>query len=160
MPIKPENRHRYPADWPAIRARILARAGNACEKCKAPNRTRIARGAGPEELARFDVGTKRCTANCGPHRADPRSEAEQMLLCGDCLTIERKDMRDQECKHGVRAPHECTACVWETPDLAIWIRRIHDLADDAHTQDDGHCFALSEIVAMCRAAMVAQQASA
>lgn len=116
--------------------------------------------ADPEELARFDVSTKRCTANCGPHRADPRSKVERILLCDDCLTIERKDMSEQECKHGVRAPHECSACVWETPDLAIWIQRIHDLADDAHTKDDGHCFALSEIVAMCRAAMVAQQAAA
>lgn len=31
MPIKPENRHRYPADWLAIRDRILARAGHRCE---------------------------------------------------------------------------------------------------------------------------------
>ena len=31
MPIKPENRHRYPADWPAVRERILKRAGNRCE---------------------------------------------------------------------------------------------------------------------------------
>lgn len=31
MPIKPENKARYPADWPAIRAAILQRAGNRCE---------------------------------------------------------------------------------------------------------------------------------
>ena len=31
MPIKAENRKRYPADWKAIRQRILARAGNRCE---------------------------------------------------------------------------------------------------------------------------------
>lgn len=43
MPIKPENRHRYPADWPAIRARILDRAGHCCEgspvypECRAAN---------------------------------------------------------------------------------------------------------------------------
>lgn len=33
MPIKPENKERYPKDWPAIRARILQRAGNRCEQC-------------------------------------------------------------------------------------------------------------------------------
>ncbi|MEK9755089.1 MAG: hypothetical protein VW338_18000, partial [Rhodospirillaceae bacterium] len=33
MPIRPENRNRYPADWPEIRARILRRAGNRCEAC-------------------------------------------------------------------------------------------------------------------------------
>lgn len=48
MPIKPENRHRYPSDWPQIRARILDRAGHCCEKCKAKNRTRIARGGGDD----------------------------------------------------------------------------------------------------------------
>lgn len=31
MPIRPENRARYPANWPAIRATILERAGNRCE---------------------------------------------------------------------------------------------------------------------------------
>lgn len=31
MPIKPENRHRYPPDWPAIRTSILRRAGYRCE---------------------------------------------------------------------------------------------------------------------------------
>jgi len=34
MPI---NYHDYPANWREIRARILARAGNRCEKCGAAN---------------------------------------------------------------------------------------------------------------------------
>ena len=33
MPIKPENRKRYPANWKQIRAEILKRAGNRCERC-------------------------------------------------------------------------------------------------------------------------------
>lgn len=43
MPIKAENKARYPKDWPAIRARILARAGNCCDgspdypDCRRPN---------------------------------------------------------------------------------------------------------------------------
>ena len=48
MPIKPENRSRYPAEWKQIRERILDRAGHCCEKCKAPNRQRIARGGGDD----------------------------------------------------------------------------------------------------------------
>lgn len=36
-PIRPENRDRYPADWPAIRTRILARAHHRCEWCGKPN---------------------------------------------------------------------------------------------------------------------------
>ena len=31
MPIKPENRYRYPADWKQIRTRILQRANYRCE---------------------------------------------------------------------------------------------------------------------------------
>ena len=45
MPIKRENRHRYPADWKAIRERILARAGYRCELCGAPDRRLIYRNA-------------------------------------------------------------------------------------------------------------------
>lgn len=33
MPIRPENKHRYPKDWPEIRAQILERAGHCCEEC-------------------------------------------------------------------------------------------------------------------------------
>lgn len=40
MPIKPENRARYPKDWPVIRHRILLRAHHRCEHpgCKAEHR--------------------------------------------------------------------------------------------------------------------------
>ena len=38
MPIKPENRKRYPTHWTDIRAAILQRAGNACEQCGISNR--------------------------------------------------------------------------------------------------------------------------
>ena len=49
MPIKPENRNRYPANWKQIRASILDRAGHKCEQCNAPNRTLIARGVGSDD---------------------------------------------------------------------------------------------------------------
>ena len=37
MPIRPENKNRYPKDWPAISARIRQRAGNRCEECGIEN---------------------------------------------------------------------------------------------------------------------------
>ena len=43
MPILPENRSRYPDDWPDIVAQVRERAGNACEgspaypDCRAAN---------------------------------------------------------------------------------------------------------------------------
>lgn len=41
MPIKPENKSRYPKNWKQIRLRILNRAGNRCEFCGAENYSRI-----------------------------------------------------------------------------------------------------------------------
>jgi hypothetical protein len=49
MPIKRENYHLYPGgsphskEWKAIVARIKARAGNVCERCRVPNRVLIRR---------------------------------------------------------------------------------------------------------------------
>ncbi len=40
MPIRPENRHRYPADWPAISRAIRERDGWACVRCGVPNGAR------------------------------------------------------------------------------------------------------------------------
>jgi 5-methylcytosine-specific restriction endonuclease McrA len=37
MPIKPENKGRYPKDWKQIRSCILERAKHACEQCGVPN---------------------------------------------------------------------------------------------------------------------------
>lgn len=37
MPIRPENRARYPDNWPEISHRIRDRAGNKCEQCGLPN---------------------------------------------------------------------------------------------------------------------------
>lgn len=37
MPIKPENRDRYPTDWNEIRERIRTRAGDRCEFCNVGN---------------------------------------------------------------------------------------------------------------------------
>ncbi len=43
MPIRPENRARYPSNWPEISQRIKARAGDCCEgspaypNCRTPN---------------------------------------------------------------------------------------------------------------------------
>nr|WP_115626123.1 hypothetical protein [Afipia felis] len=38
MPIRAENKARYPADWPQISASIRERAGNKCEECGVANR--------------------------------------------------------------------------------------------------------------------------
>jgi 5-methylcytosine-specific restriction endonuclease McrA len=98
MPIKPENRARYPGDWPTIRAAILARAGDKCEKCKAPNRTRIARGAGKDDgtymLASADV----YCADTGEHLGQCRHSDYELLRMTDVvLTIAHLDHTPENC---------------------------------------------------------------
>lgn len=39
MPIKPENKSRYPSNWIDIRGMILKRANNRCEFCRVENHT-------------------------------------------------------------------------------------------------------------------------
>ena len=41
MPIKPENKKRYPPDWKDIRKQILARAGDCCEFCGRKNHSMV-----------------------------------------------------------------------------------------------------------------------
>ena len=43
MPIKPENRHRYPDNWKVIRSQILERAEHRCEFCSVPNHVVVLR---------------------------------------------------------------------------------------------------------------------
>lgn len=45
MPISPENKKRYPANWKEIRARILDRANHQCEgtDCNLPNYSYVIR---------------------------------------------------------------------------------------------------------------------
>lgn len=43
MPIKAENKARYPKDWKFIRAAVLLRANHMCERCGAPNGATVMR---------------------------------------------------------------------------------------------------------------------
>lgn len=45
MPIRAENKARYPDDWKAISKRVRDEAGQRCEWCKVPNGVLIRRGA-------------------------------------------------------------------------------------------------------------------
>ena len=44
MPIRPENRDRYPPNWREISAAVREEAGQKCEWCSAPNGVMIRRG--------------------------------------------------------------------------------------------------------------------
>jgi len=98
MPIKPENKARYPANWKEIRAAILERAGHCCEQCKVPNGKRIARGTGPfadtfqaETAEVFDAET-------GEYIASVRmSEYQVKNMVTIVLTIAHLDHQPENC---------------------------------------------------------------
>jgi 5-methylcytosine-specific restriction endonuclease McrA len=120
MPIKQENRDRYPKDWPQIRAAILERAGNKCEKCKAPNRTRIARGAGKDvNTYMLDTADVYC-ADSGEYLGQCRHSDYDLLRMTDVvLTIAHLDHVPENC-----APEN----------LRAWCQRCHLRYDQQHHQ--------------------------
>lgn len=67
MPIKPENKARYPANWKQVRAEILKRAGDCCERCGVPNKARITRGTGEDAETFMDENANVWCANTGHH---------------------------------------------------------------------------------------------
>lgn len=99
MPIKPENRHRYPQNWKQIRAAILERAGNKCETCNAPNHTRIARGAGSDEgTYMLDSADVYC-ADTGAHLGQCRhSDYDLARMVDVVLTIAHLDHTPENCE--------------------------------------------------------------
>lgn len=98
MPIKPENRERYPADWKQVRARILARAGNCCEWCHVPNKARIARGQGDDDgLYMMDTADVYC-ADTGHHYGQRRmSDFDLGRMTNIVLTIAHLDHTPENC---------------------------------------------------------------
>lgn len=118
MPIRPENRARYPKEWPQIRAAILERAEHKCEKCKAPNRTRIARGAGKDVDTYMTDDADVYCADSGQYLGRCRMDSFVMLRMTDVvLTIAHLDHVPENC-----APEN----------LRAWCQRCHLRYDAAH----------------------------
>lgn len=110
MPIKPENRDRYPANWRELRAKVLDRAGHRCEwpGCGAHNYA-----AGYWDRDGFVMIATRITA------VDPRTTlqlaARGHKLIRIVLTIAHLD----------HVPEHC-----DLDNLRAWCQR-HHLAYDA-----------------------------
>ena len=98
MPIKPENKARYPSDWAAIRERILIRADNRCEQCKVPNRTRIARGQGDDAGTYMNDDAEVFDAETGEHLGQCRmSDYDVARMTDIVLTIAHLDHQPENC---------------------------------------------------------------
>lgn len=99
MPIKPENRARYPANWKEIRAQILQRAHDCCEQCKVPNRERIARGDGMDADTYMLNDANVYCANTGEHLGRKRMTDYNLLRMVDIvLTIAHLDHVPENCE--------------------------------------------------------------
>lgn len=118
MPIKPENRCRYPANWDEIRAAILARAGNRCEQCKVANGKRIARGAGPFTGTYQADTAEVLDAETGEYIASVRmSEYQVKNMVTIVLTIAHLDHQPENC---------------DPSNLRAWCQMHHLRHDAAH----------------------------
>lgn len=116
MPIKPENRARYPADWPLIRAAILQRAGNRCEwlGCCVPNHA-IGYWEGRSfTQIRLRDGTAPTVAECRALGAAHRSGFKVIEIV---LTIAHRDHTPENC---------------DPANLAAWCQRHHLAYDQDH----------------------------
>jgi 5-methylcytosine-specific restriction endonuclease McrA len=125
MPIKPENKARYPKDWKAIRAEVLERAGHKCEQCNAPNRALIARGTGSDE------GTY-MLAN-GGEVFDAETGEELGLARGSEYKVHRFTEVVLTIAHLDHVPENCGE-PGNRPNLNAWCQRCHLKYDQEHHQ--------------------------
>ncbi len=118
MPIKPENKARYPANWKEIRAATLKRAADCCEQCKVPNHSRIARGDGADiDTYQMDDANVYCV-NTGAHLGRKRMSDYTLLRMVDIvLTIAHLDHTPENC---------------DPANLRAWCQRCHLRYDAAH----------------------------
>lgn len=122
MPIRAENKARYPADWPAISQRVREEANQHCEWCGAGNGVRIRRGKSSD-------GTPVYRINSWPDNLNGLSAVDgRMLANTDCgqvsygrpvtvvLTVAHLDHRPENCtRDNLRAL--CQRChnVYDAP---------------------------------------------
>ena len=52
----------------------------------------------PDDLAKFDPETQRCTMNCGQSALDPRSKKECIFQCDDCEVIPQNTPGSREAR--------------------------------------------------------------
>jgi 5-methylcytosine-specific restriction endonuclease McrA len=98
MPIKPENKSRYPANWKEIRAAILERAGHKCEQCNAANCTRICRGVDADVDTYMTAEAEVFDADTGEYLGRARmSEWRVGKMVRIVLTIAHLDHAPENC---------------------------------------------------------------
>lgn len=120
MPIRAENKARYPAHWPKISREIRDRANHKCEKCRAPNGEMIRRGktkAG-EHVWRLASESAHCDGVCAETGLLIPDTSAEMVDYGDpvkvILTVAHLDHQPENC---------------DPANLRAWCQRCHNVYD-------------------------------
>ena len=121
MPIRPENRRRYPKNWPQISAAIRERAGNKCEDCGIQNGALGARwrdGTWLQAIPDGDNGVALQWPTPGEYRwFRYRGDAAQLRIVRIVLTVAHLDHTPENC---------------DPSNLRAWCQRCHNRYDAAH----------------------------
>ena len=120
MPIRPENRGRYPKDWPQIAANIRARAGDVCEACGVPNGKFIRRAVSEKGVPVWRLSSD--PAYCNGYSAADGTEVPDTMEdeCGYgrsvrvVLTVAHLDHQPENC---------------DPDNLRAWCQRCHNAYD-------------------------------
>jgi hypothetical protein len=121
MPIRAENKARYPADWPAISAAVRARANNRCEECGVENYAIGCRAADGSFLPAQPSGTNGFGGLAWPRPGDyawcVRGErAEWGAIIRIVLTVAHLNHKPEDCR---------------PENLRCWCQRCHNRYDAA-----------------------------
>lgn len=113
MPIRPEEKPRYPPNWREIRAAILERAGHRCEQCGIPNRAwrnnatgQRTKDAGLAEAWRLDgdkIARIVLTVAHLDHQPEHNNPANLRALCQRCHLAYDADHHQQTTYRARRA---------------------------------------------------------
>lgn len=121
MPIRPENKARYPKNWKAISLAIREAAGQKCEKCAAPNGAMIGRGIGRDAGTYWHDGLVRNAETGEALWYQRASEYEGAAPVKVVLTV----------AHLNHVPEDC-----RPENLRAWCQRCHN-RHDAKTRAAG-----------------------
>jgi hypothetical protein len=116
MPIRPENKARYPKDWPAISQRIRLRAGNKCEFCGVPNHQLGAWINGHWHVAWPKGSGERDRPRQGEEFPCHRGEVvEWRKVVRVVLTVAHLDHKPENCADESRSRSTCSAALAAGP---------------------------------------------
>jgi hypothetical protein len=125
MPIRPENKARYPKDWPAISARTRERAGQRCEECGVENYAlggRLPDGRWLKAQPTGDDGLRLTWPQPGEHAwCGSGDGARRLRVVRIILTVAHLDHQPENC---------------EPENLRAWCQRCHNRYD-AKARRDG-----------------------